>query len=333
MVLLALPAGALADRLDRRRLLMATQTWMLAAAGGLGVLTFVGLVGPWGLLGFTFLLGLGGALNGPAWQSIVPELVDADGLPSALALNSVGFNLARAVGPALGGVVVALAGASAVFLLNAVSYLGVVVVLYRWRRQPRRLPVQSVSLRASMAEGVRFARRDAGMKAVLARGLAFVLGGSGLWALLPLLARHQLGCGSRGYGVLLGCLGAGAVMGAWFLPRLRQRISTDRLVTVAAASLAGVKSFEVACPLLMCGGGAWIAVMANLNLAAQKAVPGWARARGLSVYMIVSQGGLAVGGVVWGTVASQIGTPPALALAALAVATGLSVARCHRLPA
>jgi len=318
--LLALPAGALADIVDRRRLLIVTQAWMLSAATALGVCTLWGRTGPWTLLGLTFAIGLGNALNAPAWQATTPELVPTDELPAAVALGGVSVNVARAVGPALGGLLVAALGAGWVFLLNAASFLGVVAVLVRWRREVNvtsRLPPEDVP--GAMRAGMRYVRHSAPFRAVLVRTAAFVVPASALWALLPLLARNALGLSAVGYGSLLGCLGAGAIVGAVGLPRIRARVSSDRLVVGATIAFAAVSlalpfapSPFVAGFVLIAGGIAWMAAMSTLNVAAQNAVPAWVRARALAVGLLALQGGLALGGLLWGTVASRAGMPRAL---------------------
>src|SRR5262245_59367855 len=226
IVLLALPAGALADVVDRRRLLLVTQSWMLVSAAVLGVVTLTGMATPWLLLSLTFTLGLGTAMNGPAFQAILPELVPGHEIPSAVTLTGVAVNVSRAVGPALGGQLVAAAGSGVVFLLNAVSFLGVMGVIYRWQRTPQQkstLPPEHIF--GAMRAGLRYVRHAPELLAALIRTAAFILCASALWALLPLQARHALGLGSFGYGILLGCIGAGAVTGAAFLPRVRQKVS------------------------------------------------------------------------------------------------------------
>ena len=238
--MLALPAGALADVVDRRRVLLFTQGWMLAAAAGLGLLTLLGATTPQVLLALTFILGLGAAMNAPAWQAIVPELVDRAELPAAVALNSVGFNLARAVGPALGGLVVGAAGAGVVFLLNAASFLGVIVVLFYWERPSRKSLLPAERILGAIRTGMRYVRHTPVLRAVLLRAGAFALFGKALLALLPLLARNELGLGAVGYGVLLGAFGAGAIVGAAVLPKMRQRISVDLLAHGAIAVFAAV---------------------------------------------------------------------------------------------
>src|SRR5438067_8657598 len=207
--ILALPGGALADVLDRRRILLATQVWMMLSAALLGVLTLTGAINAWGLLILTVSLGAGAALNAPAWQATTPELVPREALPAAVALGSAGFNVSRAIGPALGGAVVAAAGAGANFLLNAASFLGVMFVVYRWRRAEKISTLPPEHLLGAMRAGVRYVRHAPAMQAVLARTAIFTTCATALWALLPLIARKELGFGPLGYGMLLGFLGAG----------------------------------------------------------------------------------------------------------------------------
>jgi MFS family permease len=333
--LLALPAGALADIVDRRRLLIATQTWMLAAATALGVLTVAGLTGPWVLLSLTFSIGLGNALNAPAWQATTPELVSPEELPGAVALSGVSVNVARAVGPALGGVLVAALGTGWVFLLNAASFVGVVTVLLRWERETTtvsRLPPEDVP--GAMRAGVRYVRHSTPFRSVLVRSAAFVLPASALWGLLPLFARHGLALSATGYGALLGCLGLGALFGALVLPWVRERVTTDRMVRIASVVFAGTSALlalarvpVVAGAALLVGGVAWMAAMSTLSVAAQNAVPGWVRGRALAVSMFAVQGGLALGGVVWGVAATHAGIPAAFVAAAVVLLVGVAATR------
>ena len=328
--LLALPAGALADIADRRRLLIGTQLWMLLAATVLGVVTLLHRTDPWVLLGLTFMIGLGNALSAPAWQATTPDLVPREELSGAVALGGISVNVARAVGPALGGLLVAALGAGWVFLLNAASFVAIVVVLTRWRREVRttsRLPPEDVP--GAMRAGVRYVRHSAACRAVLARTGAFVVPASALWALLPLYARHELGLSATGYGLLLGCLGAGAITGAVALPRLRDRVTSDRLVVIATIGFAAValavstaRVAPAAAAALLVGGVAWMAAMSTLNVAAQNAVPAWVRARALAVSLLALQGGLAVGSLLWGVVATRTTIPTALVLSAVALVLG-----------
>ncbi|MCL4501203.1 MAG: MFS transporter, partial [Deltaproteobacteria bacterium] len=243
MFMLSLPAGALADIVDRRRLLLFTQAWMTAASALLGVLTLAGLTTPWLLLTFTFLLGLGAALNGPAWMAIVPELVPRRELLQAISLNSAGFNLSRAVGPAAGGAVIATAGVGATFLLNALSFLGVLWVIYRWQRPASDTALPGERMLAAMRSGLRYVRHAPKLKAALIRAALFMLVSSSLWALLPLVARYELKGGPSDFGILLGCFGLGAVAGAALLPRLQRYMAGEALIalmTVIAAAMLAV---------------------------------------------------------------------------------------------
>jgi MFS family permease len=339
LFLLALPAGALADIVDRRRLLLYTQAWMLVSAVALGLLTLFGLTTPLVLLLLIFSLGLGSALNAPAWQAIVPELVPRPELPAAVSLNSVAFNIARAVGPALGGFVVAAVGSWAVFMLNSLSFIGVLFVLYRWRREP----VESISpterVVGAMRAGLRYVRHDPGLRAVLVRTGVFVSFASALWAMMPLVARQQLGLGAFSYGVLLGGLGAGAILAAFVLPALRRRVSVNALTVcgtlvfaATTAALATVRIFSLLCVAMIFGGVAWMALMSSFNVSAQALVPAWVRARALAIYLLVFFGGMALGSAFWGTVATHVGVSDALLCASAALVLGNAAAYFFPLP-
>ena len=330
--LLALPAGALADIADRRRLLIFSQAWMLGAAVLLGVLTILGVITPWSLLVLTFAMGIGAALNAPAWQALTPELVSRAELPAALALGSVAFNLSRSIGPALGGFVVAAVGPGVTFLLNGASFLGVLIVLYRWRRAPRTSVLPTERLVGAMKAGARYVRHAPGLRAVLVRTAGFMIGASAVWALLPLLARHQLNLTSVGYGVMLGCLGGGAVLGAVVLPSVRRKVSADWLLVAAtlmfaftATTLALVHSVLVVFFAMVVGGVAWMTAMTSFILGAQKAVPEWVRARGMAVFLLVFQGVMAAGSALWGAVAARAGITIALEAAAALLVAGLGM--------
>src|SRR5215475_1871848 len=334
--LVVLPAGALADMVDRRRLLLFTQGWMVVAAAALGALTLLGSVNPWLLLVFTFLMGVGAVMNDPAWQAITPDVVSPERHASAVALNSAGFNVARAVGPAVGGAVVAASGSGSSFLLNAASFFGVILFLYRWKRPPHAaLPTKG--LRTAIAEGFRYVQGKPQVRSVLIRTGAFSLGASSLLALLPVICQPH---GAQGYGFLLTCFGLGALAGAAVLPRLRLQYSVDGLVIGATVVFAvmtfaagQVHIFEWLCLVLFTAGAAWIGILACFNVVAQTMCPSWMRARALSMYLLVLQGGMAIGSALWGAVASRQGVPQALAWSALAMVVGLSTIRRHRLTA
>jgi MFS family permease/quinol monooxygenase YgiN len=328
--LLALPAGALADIVDRRRMLLFTQAWMLVAAVALALLTLLGLATPTVLLLLTFALGLGAAMNAPAWQAIVPELVPRAELSTAVSLNSVAFNIARALGPALGGLVVAAAGPWAVFLLNSLSFVGIIFVLYRWRREA----VESISpterVLGAMRAGLRYARHAPELRNVFVRTGVFAVCASALWAMLPLVARRDLQLGAVGYGVLLGSLGGGAIVGAFVLPKARQKMSINLLVVCGTvifagttAALAVVRVYGLLAAALACGGVAWMTTMSSFNICAQTVVPAWVRARALALYLLVFFGALAAGSAAWGFAAEHVGVPFALLAAAAALLVSL----------
>lgn len=340
LFLLALPAGALADIIDRRRLLLISQAWMLVSAVLLALLTLLGLVTPWLLLPLVFSLGLGAALNAPAWQAIMPELVPRSELPAAVSLNSVAFNIARAVGPALGGFVVAAVGSWAVFLLNSLSFVGVIIVIYRWRR----VKVESLSpterIVGAMRAGVRYVRHDPAIRAVMLRTGAYVSCASALWATLPLIARKQLGLGAVGYGLLLGGLGSGAIISAFMLPMLRRTLSLEGLIiggtilfAITTAILSSVHVIAILFVAMVFGGVAWMALMSSFNVSIQSLVPAWVRARVLAIYLLVFFGSMAVGSAFWGALANRIGISSALMWAAAALIAGTSLAYFYRLPA
>lgn len=332
--LVILPAGALADMVDRRRLLLVTQAWMAAAAALLGIFTLLGHITPWVLLLFIFVLGLGAVMNDPAWQAITPEIVSPERHARGVALNSVGYNVARAVGPAIGGLVVAIAGVAADFLVNAATFFGVIFFLYRWKR-PHFEDAETGQVHHAILAGLRYGRSAPIVHCVLIRTGAFSLGASSLLALLPLVARPH---GATGYGLLLGSFGLGALAGAAALPRLRNRLSVDGVVAVAivifaAMTLAAgeVRSFGWLCLALFTSGTAWIAILACLNVAAQTMSPSYLRARALSMYLLVLQGGMALGSAIWGEVASRVGVPTALLCSAIALVLGLVAVRRYRL--
>ncbi len=332
--LVVLPAGALADMVDRRRLLLFTQSWMIVAAVALGILTLLNSVTPWMLLVFTFVMGLGAVMNDPAWQAITPEVVSPARHASAVALNSAGFNVARAVGPALGGVVVASAGSGWSFLLNAASFFGVIIFLYTWKCAPQK-PLATDGVGEAIMEGLRYVRGARKVRSVLIRTGAFSVGATSLLALLPVICQPH---GAQGYGFLLTCFGLGALAGAAVLPRLRVIYSVDGLVAGATVVFAAmtfaagqVHIFEWLCLVLFTAGAAWIGILACFNVVAQTMCPSWMRARALSMYLLVLQGGMAVGSAIWGELAAKQGVPVALAWSAVAMVVGLTTIRRHRL--
>jgi MFS family permease len=332
--LVILPAGALADMVDRRRFLLITQGWMVIASTVLAVLTLTHHVTPWVLLGLTFVLGLGSVMNDPAWQAITPEVVSSGLHAPAVALNSVGFNVARAIGPALGGAVIAAAGSGVAFLLNAASFFGVIFVLYSWKRV-RLERVETGRMREAIRTGIRYGLGNSLVRCVLIRTGTFSLAATSLLALLPLVARPH---GATGYGLLLTSFGLGALAGAALLPRLRRRFSVDGLVAYcilafAAMTLAAgqIQNFSGLILILFVSGTAWIGILACLNVAAQTMSPSWLRARTLSMYLLVLQGGMALGSAAWGALATRVGVPKTLLYSSIALVIGLLAVRRYRL--
>lgn len=323
MFALALPAGALADIVDRRRLLIGAQLFGLIGAAGLAAITLAGLTTAWVLLVFTALIAVGAAFSAPTFQAVVPELVDKKALQQAVALNSLGVNIARAIGPALGGVIIAASGPAAVFAVNALSVVGVIIVLFRWRRSvpDRHLPAEHMI--GAMRAGLRYAMRAPELQVVLIRSVGFFVFASGLWALLPIIARRDLELGPAGYGGLLTFMGLGAISGAMLMPKLRGRLGANAmtlaasiLLAAAMAALALVNGFWTASAALFVAGFAWIAMMASLNGGAQATSPAWVKARALAIYLLVFQGSMAGGSALWGSLASRIGVPSTLVVAA-----------------
>ena len=332
VMLLAMPAGALADIVDRRRLLIAIQVYLLIVAGTLGVLTLLELTSVWILLGFTFALGVGAAMMLPAWGAIVPELVPADQMPAAVALNSIAINASRAVGPAIAGVLVAAVGPWLVFVLNALSYVGILAALLSWRREHHKSTLPAERFLTAIRVGMRFVMHTRGLQVVLIRGSAFFVFAAATWSLFPLIVRQELGRGPEIYGLLLTCIGGGAVAGAVLLPRIRAKMSRDAVVAgasalyaLAALALAHVQNIGLLSVAMLATGVAWISILSALQVAAQMTLPAWVRARGLAAFVVVFMGGMALGSILWGQVATRIGIPAALTTAALGMVAAIGL--------
>ncbi|MEO8307182.1 MAG: MFS transporter [Pseudomonadota bacterium] len=330
--LLALPAGTLADRMDRRQLLIIVQVGMMLVAAALGVRVLLGHAGTHTLLAATFLLGVGTAILSPTWQSIIPGLVDRQHLQPAVALHAVGVNISRAIGPAIAGAIILAFGIAWPFLINALSFLAVIVALWWWR--PKATPHVGNTARVSFLAALRHGFLHAGENRVLGntmwRAALFFVFGSCYWALLPLIARDQLHGGPGLFGVLVGCIGAGAVAGALLLPRWRARLGLDRTVAAGtlgtAAALAGFALLHIPALGMLAAaiaGASWIASLSSLNVAAQLAVPDAMRARGMAMYSTVFYGCLAAGSIFWGQVATHLGLGAALFISACGAVIGL----------
>ncbi|MFW2831184.1 MFS transporter [Sphingomonas sp. ID0503] len=324
IMLLSLLSGAIADNLDRRKVMLAAQGAMLTAAIGLSLFAWAGWLTPWTLLTFTFLVGCGSALNLSSWQASVGDMVPRAMLPNAVALNSMGFNLARSVGPAIGGAIVAAAGAAAAFLVNAFSYLGMIGVLLRWTppAKPSDLPRERLGM--AMAAGVRYAAMSPNIRAILLRAAMFGVSASAVNALMPLVARHMTGGGALGYGVLLGGFGVGAVGGALLSTRLRRRLSAERIVVgaslgmgagAAITALSTVMVVTVAA-LGLCG-ACWVLALSTFNVTVQMSAPRWVVARCLSLYQMMAFGGMTLGAWGFGVLAEERSVEAALLVAAV----------------
>jgi MFS family permease len=336
MLLLSIPAGALADVLDRRRLMLAANLGMLLLAAVLALAALAGPISPWLLLAVGLGLGCGAAILNPAWQTAMTELVPREELPAASALNSVSLNLSRAIGPAAGGLLVGQLGPAAAFALNAASFAVMAGVLAAWayRRPARAIPGERFV--GALKAGFRYVRHHPPMHAVLIRTASFVLPASALWALLPLIARQHLGLGASGYGFLLGALGLGAVLATLVLPKVRARVGPNRLIVGATLLYAGAGAALALVPIPAAGlglmaliGAAWVSMVVTLNVAAQSGTPPWVRGRALSTYLTAFFGSWALGGLAWGALAGALasegrpGLPMALLLAAGALLLGL----------
>jgi MFS family permease len=314
IMLLSLASGATADIWDRRLVMLIAQVLMLIVAVALAAIAYMGQITPWTLLTLTFLLGCGVALYGPAWQSSVGEQVPRHDLPSAVALNSLSFNIARTAGPAIGGIIVAKAGPPAAFLINAMSYGALIVVLVLWRR-PRPAPfLPPENMLMAMGAGIRYARLSPEIRTVLIRGLAFGVLGSSIWALMPLIARDLIGGNAVTYGVLLGAFGIGAVLGALSSTSLRRRYTNEVIVRVSTVGfgvcslLTAVSSWHaLSIPALMLGGASWVLALSTFNMTVQISSPRWVVGRTVAIYQMITFGGLAIGSWLSGMVANEFG--------------------------
>ncbi len=328
-LLVGLPAAAFGDIFDRRRLLAGFAAWMALVSLVLAALAYTDRLGPEALLALTFALGLGAALSAPLWQAVLPSLVDRTELPAAVTLGGVAVNLARALGPALGGLGIGLLGSGPVYTCNALAFTVVVVQVLRWQQAVPQVQAPPERVLGAVFAGLRFARRAPALRAVLVRAAAFIVCGSALWALLPTVARGELHMTPLGFGALLGCIGAGALAGATMMPRLRARLGPDVLVAVAsvvyAATMVALAWIRVEFALgvaMLATGLAWISIMSSLNVAAASAAPGWVQSRALGLYLLVFQGGLALGSAAWGALAGHLGAPLTLVVAAGGVLLG-----------
>lgn len=324
MFLFALPSGVMADIVDRRKYLLFSQVWVFVVAAGLAFLAATDHVTPHVLLAAAFLLSSGAAMSSPPFQAVVPDLVAKSELAPAIALNSLGINISRAIGPALGGLILSFSGPATVFLLNALSVLGVAWVLFRWQAAPniQRLPPEHFF--SAVRVGLRYVSSAPVLRTVLIRAVAFFLFGSAGWALLPLVARRELGLGPGGYGALLASIGIGAVCGAILLPAMRRKLTADSLTVLASLlfaltllALAFIRDFWLLAGIEFFTGFAWIAILSTLNVGAQRSAARWVKARALAVYLTVFFGSMTAGSAIWGQLASKVNIQTSLLVAAI----------------
>ena len=325
----ALIAGALADNMDRRKVLLAAQGFMLIVSVLLVICTWLDMINAWSLLAFTFLIGCGAAFNIPSWQASVGDIVGKDVLPSAVVLNGMGFNVTRSVAPAIGGVIVAGAGAIAAFAINAVSYLGLIFVVWRWRGAPPAEATQRETLGAAIYAGLRYVALSPHLTRVMFRGLSFGLTTIVVLAFMPLIGRELLGGGPVLYGALLCAFGAGAVGGGLVAAQLRKQLSNEALVRLAFTGLAlcavicSVSSWVVITALgIAIGGAGWVLALSMFNTSVQISTPRWVVGRALSLYQMAVFGGMALGAWFWGNVAESLSIAQALQIGAATMLVG-----------
>nr|WP_126978716.1 MFS transporter [Frigidibacter oleivorans] len=339
IMVLSLVAGALADSFDRRRILIAAQMLMLAMSVALAVAAMLGVLTPWALLTFTFLIGSGTALYNPAWQASLGDIVPRESLPSAVSLNSMSFNLARSVGPAIGGFLVALAGPPAAFAVNATSYLPNLWALFRWQRPPSRARLPREPLGQALGAGARYMAMSPNLVRVMLRAALFGFSAIAALALLPLVAREFLQGTAMTYGLLLGFFGIGAICGVAANARLRARLVNEHVVALAFAALAvgliglGLSRHVLTSGLaLMVGGAGWVLALSLFNVSVQLSTPRWVVGRALSFYQMAAFGGMSLGSWCWGWVAEAAGLQQALVIAAGLLLAGALLGRWLPVP-
>ena len=340
IMVFSLAAGAIADVLDRRNLMLAAQCLALVFSAALTILTFMGMVTPWSLLVLTFLVGCGNALYGPAWQSSVGDMVPRSELPAAVALNSVGFNIARTVGPALGGLIVAAAGSQAAFLINTLSYIGLITVLIAWKRPKEERPLPPESIPGAMMAGLRYVHLSPAIRNVLVRAVLFGISASCVLALMPLIAKDQIGGGPSIYGLLLGAFGVGAVLSALSSTYLRAKFNAEQIVRIATlcfaiCGLTAAFSSLLAPTMIgmVLGGAGWVLSLSTFNISVQLSVPRWVTGRAVAVYQTLTFGGMALGAWMWGELAHRYGLPAALASTGGVLLVSLVLGRFLPMPA
>jgi len=337
-LLLALPAGSAGDIFDRRKLVLATESWMMGVALLLAVLTIAGFMSPWLLLVLTFALSAGDAFETPTWRAILPELVAKDDLAAASALNGIEFNLARAVGPALAGIVIAAAGVATAFVVNFVSFFGVILAVARWKRPIRKRTAPPETLTGATVAAIRYVGHSPTILTVVVRTGIVMFFSSALFALLPTVAR-SVNQTAIGYGILLGCFGAGAIGGALIMQSVRARWSTEVIVSTGVmifglviVAISGLHRLSTLAPVMLVGGAAWVTFISLISALVQNLAPDWVRARVLAIFILVYQGSFALGSAAWGAVAQRAGIRIALVYAGVGTIGSLMFALFAKLP-
>nr|WP_156532569.1 MFS transporter [Agrobacterium vitis] len=340
IMLFSLVAGALADGFDRRRVMLFAQVFLLTVSALLSIFTWFGLLTPWSLLAFTFLIGCGTALNSPAWQASVGDIVGREDLPSAVSLNSMGFNITRSVGPAIGGLIVAVAGAATAFAINAVSYLAMIYALFRWKPVYPKNTLPRENLGHAIAAGLRYMAMSPNLMKVLFRGFFFGFCATAILSLLPLVVKDNLGGGPLAYGGLLGAFGIGAIAGAISNARIREKLSSEQIVSCSfagfalASVLTGISHhFWLTAPALVLAGACWVLSLSLFNTVVQLSTPRWVVGRALSLYQTATFGGMAGGAWIWGLLAESGSAGQALVMAAGLMALGVGIGLALPMPA
>ncbi len=336
--LLALPAGSAGDIVDRRKLVLFTESWMMGIALVLAIVTIMGLMSPWLLLVLTFALSAGDAFETPAWRAILPELVPREDLAAASALNGIEFTLARAVGPALAGAIISVAGVATAFAANFVSFFGVILVVARWKRPARKRSAPPESFAGATVAAIRYVRHSPAILTVLLRTGVAMFFSSALFALLPTVSR-SVNKSATGYGLLLGCFGAGAIIGALVMQSARNRWTMESIVSTGVVSLglvilgmSGLHRLSTLAAVMLIGGAAWIVFISLINALVQNLAPDWVRARVLAVFVLVYQGSFALGTAAWGAVAQRSGVGTALVYAGVGTIVTAGIALFAPLP-
>ena len=336
--LLALPAGSAGDIVDRRKLVLFTESWMMGVALILAILTIAGVMSPWLLLVLTFALSAGDAFEAPAWRAILPELVPKEDLAAASALNGIEFNLARAVGPALAGAIISVAGVATAFVANFVSFVGVILVVARWKRPVRKRSAPPESFSGATIAAIRYVRHSPAILTILLRTGLVLFFSAALFALLPTVSR-SVNPNATGYGLLLGCFGAGAIIGALVMQSARDRWAMESIVSAGIVSLglvilamSGLHRLSFLAGVLVAGGAAWIIFISLINALVQNLAPDWVRARVLAIFILVYQGSYALGTAAWGAVAQRMGVKTALVYSGIGTIATAAIALVARLP-